>query len=254
MIPITNTELTLILEESHPEYKFLKKKPLEAGKGSDFHYKINILRLSDNKKLFLVATYNSGHGWQDWIRGGDFVIDEKKEELYDCYGELIEKEEHNQTEEEQKPLSELEAAEIEYKKLEDSGLIPDFKDDSWIDLPIDTLLLLAKECHEVLKNNDFSMEQLDPLRLFVYKVAIEHKTNVERLFSELFNKRSKKTSCKRFDQYLKGIKELRSKETVSFVFNGETINLTRTQMKTISDFHIDFDKYSKELKKLKENI
>ena len=89
MIPITNTELTLILEESHPEYKFLNKKPLEAGKGADFHYKINIRQLSDNKKLFLVATYNSGHGWQDWIRGGDFVIDDKKEELYDCYGNLI---------------------------------------------------------------------------------------------------------------------------------------------------------------------
>lgn len=251
MIPITNTELTLILEESHPEYKFLKKKPLEAGKGSDFHYKINILRLSDNKKLFLVATYNSGHGWQDWIRGGDFVIDEKKEELYDCYGELIEKEEHNQTEEEQKPLSELEAAEIEYKKLEDSGLIPNVKDDSWIDLPIDTLLFVAKECYEVLKNKDFSRERLNPLRLYVYKASIEHKINAERLFFELLNKRGGKTNFKRFEQYLKGIKELRNKKTVSFVFNGETINLTRTQMKTISEFHTDLNTYSKELK---ENI
>lgn len=154
--------------------------PVEAGKGSDFHYSRKVVRLEDNAELSIEFTINSEIGLQDWIRDGDFDIDENKIDIYDDQGNLL-----AETKVEQETTEEKSNKEI-HSEMVKSGQIPSYEDDSWLSVPTIELCELAKLGAEwdINGNDDTLLEKCGNK---CYEIAFKYKVNAERLWTELFN-------------------------------------------------------------------
>lgn len=209
-IEITRLEMSLILEEIHPEYKSdFEDEYLERGKGADVHYERKVIRLSDNKELKIGFTHNSDVGFQDWMRTGDFTLNHDKEDIYDCYGELIQKEEVVEEvvakEEQEQKLNVFE----QHKLLTENGQIPDFDSNSWLEVPVEKLMDVVDACRDFMAEP--SNEKFHKISTLCMTIGVEEKVNGERIFKETFNNTKitkSKISRKRIEAYFLNRKEL----------------------------------------------
>lgn len=208
-IPITRLEMQLILEEIHPEYNSqFEDEYLERGKGADVHYERKVIRLADGEELKIGFTHNSDVGYQDWMRTGNFTLDHQKEDIYNEYGELIVTEKNEsepvQENEDEKKLTIFE----EYAELQKNGEIADFDDDSWLHIPIASMMVVFYACKVWIKKPTES--GFNAVRDTIFTIAVKEKVNADRLWRETFNntKLTKSSlSEKRVQKYFENLRE-----------------------------------------------
>lgn len=205
-IEITKLEMQLILEEAHPEYNSsFEDEYVERGKGADVHYERKVIRLSDNKELRIGFTHNSDVGIHDWLRGGDFTINSQKKDIYDVYGELLKEEAVEQVEETPKEPTIFE----KHKAMMESGELPDFDSDSWLNVPVEKLMHVVDLCRDFMKKQ--SNEKFTEISRACITIGLEEKVNGEKIFKEIFNntKVSKsRLGRKRIEAYFLNRREL----------------------------------------------
>jgi len=240
MIELTQLEFTLLLNNDHPFYDAsAEDEHLESGKGADVHYTREIIRKKDNKKLSITITFNhSFEGYQDWIRGGDFEIDDDKEEVFDECGEQLQSEKKQEVEQK----IDTNSVSFRYESMIKTNNIPDCKDNNeWQTAPVDViteLFLLSKSVIQDIPEH--RKVPFNKLSIMFYEAAIKYKFNVHRAWEEIFtNKPLRALSEKRFSEYYRIQHELLAKGTVTFKLGGQDIELTKKELKMLGGSSTD---------------
>lgn len=220
-IQITENEFQLLLNESHPSFNSsFEDEYLERGKGADIHYTRRIIRLHDNAQLSMTITYNSSiESYQDWVRGGDFVINKDQEDIFDACGQLI----VNVTDEnevQEKEFVEIKSSDL-HRDMIDNGTIPCHKKNhEWQKLTVEDMLFIFKKTKAFMSGEDANFSELSNQ---YFKMALKYKINAHRLWAEIFQNTSLlKMSDKKFTERYRIQHELvLNKKTIINLSSGD---------------------------------
>lgn len=225
--------------------------PLEAGKGSDFHYTREIIRESDKAVLSITFTLNSEVGLQDWIRGGDFEIDHNKKDIYDNYGELIVEKEEVKEEVKEKTNGQI------HNEMVVSGEIENFHSEQWLrNISAKSFFSIVDICQSALninQENNILAERatVNECGAFIYKIAIDEKFNAERVWAETFqNSKMLKLPHKRLVAYFESRKQLAENNAITVVIGGKEVQITKTEMNRINKISSDIKSISPKFAKI----
>lgn len=193
-ISLSPLEFSLLYNELHPEFD---------STGSDYEHTVNgkkeftreIIRLSDNAVFkFVVAVLffkddcgnDLNHG-DDFICGGDFYIDQNKQDIYDKKGNTVSK---PKTHKNLKPEFQYKTNGQIHELMLASGEIEDFNSSKWFgNLSEQSFLDVVNLCKAYLNIEQdhylpsFDVDIADCGNL-IFNVAINEKVNADRLLAE----------------------------------------------------------------------